>query len=472
LNQILPVPGPLDIVWQDEHLLVINKSAGVSVHPSPSLQENTLVHYLLHHFPEVASLDSLRPGIVHRLDKDTSGLMVVVLCNEAHQGLVAALSQHRVTKQYLTIVHGCPEHFQGTIDLPVGRDPKNKTRMAVCTKNGKQAKTHYEVLYVFPKQNCSLLRVNIETGRTHQIRVHCAWIGHPVLGDKVYGPWHRADLKRHCPRIAQFSSRQMLHSWKLGFDHPISAQRLDLRHKVPRDMFRVLVQLRSQTQVVGVTGQVGCGKSSLTRLTAGVDTPHWNADKAVEELYLPGNDGWEMLRRSFGQELFQSEAGPVDKQKLFQRMKESPAFRKELNALVHPLVERHLLDFCQKNKDSKRVLAEVPLLIEAGWHLKGLFDVVVGVFCPRFLRWQWLHEKRGWDEDMIVEMESWQFPIQDKLRSCDLIVSNDGEWRFLEKRACSLRHVLQWVKRRRTQDFLNWLAEQGIWEGASNRLSE
>lgn len=463
LDHIFPVSGSLDIVWQDEHLLVINKPAGLSVHPGSSVQGTTLVHYLISRYPGLESLDPVRPGIVHRLDKDTSGLMVVALSEEVRRIFASALYNHQVDKQYLAIVHGCPDDRGEEIDLPIGRDPRNKSRMTVSKTDGKEARTSYEVLHVFPDQRFSLLKVNIETGRTHQIRVHLAHIGHPVLGDKVYGPRHQANLEIDSPEIVKLCPRQMLHAWRLGFDHPINKDRLLFKQKVPKDMFRVMVQLNKRPQVVGITGQVGCGKSSLTDLVAGDNTPKWSADQAVEELYQPGNDGWEMLRRSFGQVFFQQENGSVDKQKLFQSMRESPNIRKEVMALIHPLAERHLQRFCQRNKKARRILAEVPLLIESGWQRKGLFDFVVGVVCPQSFRRKWLQEKRGWDEDMISEMESWQLSAREKFQACDLIVQNFGDWSRLKEKAVQLQHVLQWLERQRVRRFQNRLHEQGIY---------
>jgi len=463
LNSLLPVPGPLDIVWQDKDLLVINKPAGLCVHPASERQETTLVHYLLSYFPWLETMDPVRPGIVHRLDRDTSGLMVVVLSEEARRIFVSALSHHQVDKQYLALVHGCPENKYGKMDSPIGRDHRNKTKMTVSKRDGKEAKTRYEILYVFPDQQFSLLNVGIETGRTHQIRVHCAHIGHPVLGDKVYGPRHQSILKDNYPKLTKICSRQMLHSWSLGFDHPINKDRLAFNQRVPQDMSRILIQLNRKTQIVGVTGQVGCGKSSLTDLVAGGNIPKWSADQAVEELYQPGNDGWEMLKRSFGQVFFQQEDGPVDKQKLFQTMKDSPKIKKEVISLIHPLAERHLQNFCQQHWQERRILAEVPLLIESGWQRKGHFDVVVGVMCPQALRWEWLQEKRGWDKNTIAEMESWQLSAQEKLQACNLVVQNLGDWSKLEETAGCLRKVLQWIERQRIRRFQNWLYQEGIY---------
>jgi 23S rRNA pseudouridine1911/1915/1917 synthase len=456
------VPGDLDVRWSDEHLLVLNKPAGLTVHPAPSLDEPTLVHRLLHHYPGLETGDPHRPGIVHRLDRDTSGLMLAALGERARERLARALSEREVEKEYLAVVLGRPEQDEGTIDLPLGRDPGSRTRMAVLPETGKKARTSYRVMHVFPDGLSSLLRIGIVTGRTHQIRVHMAHMGHPVLGDEVYGARSSPALDRAKPRLERLLRRQMLHSWRIGFFHPESGERMGFHQRVPMDFSRVLLYLQKKTQQVGITGSVGSGKSSLTRLVSGNKIPVWSADAAVAELYEPGADGWEMLRRSFGSRYLTEPGGPVDKTELFRAMQESDARRREILDLIHPLVEERLERFWERTRAAPAALAEVPLLVEAGWHAKGLFDVVIGVHCPREHRWRWLQEHRGWTPDQIERMESWQLPEEEKMRGCNLVVPNTGTYEQLRDAARRLREVLAWLRRRRLHRFRIWLSENAI----------
>lgn len=223
-------PIPLDIVFEDDHLLVINKPAGLVVHPALGHTQDTLVNALLYHNPGLAMLDDQRPGIVHRLDRDTSGLIVVAKTEAALQNLQRQFKARTVEKIYLALVHGCPAVPEGIIDVPLGRDPQNRREIAAL-KEGKPARTHYAVMQVF--QDYSLLKIKLETGRTHQIRVHLAWLKHPVAGDTVYG--------RRKNRLSL--TRQFLHAGQLSLDHPLSGQRLTFTAPLPADLQTVLNSL-------------------------------------------------------------------------------------------------------------------------------------------------------------------------------------------------------------------------------------
>ncbi len=457
-----PVFGELDIKWQDEDIIILNKPAGLSVHPASSNKDNTLVHYLLYHFPFLGSMDSLRPGIVHRLDKDTSGLMIVALTEQANKQLKEDIASRFIDKQYLVLVHGRPEKEEGEIRYPLARDPRHKTKMAVQLRNGREAVTIYKLMYIFPEEEFSLLKVKLVTGRTHQIRVHLAYIGHPVLGDSLYGGQQEARVKKSRPLLAKLARRQMLHAWRVSLSHPINQNDLFIQQTVPKDFYQVLLYLFKRVQRVGVTGTVGSGKSVLTRLVAGNDYPVWSADKAVEELYQPGHDGWEMLRRHFGEKFFQSTDGAVDKVKLFQAMQDSEEIRNEVLKIIHPLAEYKLGLFWQEHKFSRVALAEVPLLIEAGWHKKRLFDVCIGVYCPQEWRRKWLKENRKWEDNLISKMESWQLSEKDKLKEVDLVVSNPGDWLQLKYVAKKLRSILTWLRRQRIKRFYSKLKDMGV----------
>ena len=224
---LVAVDIPLAILYEDADLIVLNKSAGLVVHPAPGHAADTLVNALLHHCSDLQGIGGeLRPGIVHRLDKDTSGVLVVAKNEAAVAALVAQFSSHSVRKEYLALVWGALKKPSGTVELPVGRHPVHRQKMAV-TEKGRAAVTHYETLAAGPL--ASLLRVRIETGRTHQIRVHLAHLGHPVVGDSTYG---RA--RQGLPDTLSIP-RQMLHAHVLEIAHPRDGRPLVFTAPPPPD---------------------------------------------------------------------------------------------------------------------------------------------------------------------------------------------------------------------------------------------
>lgn len=228
---------PLEILYEDEAILVINKPSSLVVHPAVGHPDGTLVNALLNHCPDMLSIGGeARPGIVHRLDQDTSGAMVVAKTDAAMAALSGAFQTGLVHKTYQTIVHGLPSPPEGRIETLIGRHPVHRQRMAVVIRNGKQAITNYQVVETFA--NTSLLQVVIETGRTHQIRVHLKHIGCPVVGDSVYG---KPKSDSQMPVVPQ---RQMLHAWRLVFPHPISGKLLQFEAPLPEDFMAVLHALR------------------------------------------------------------------------------------------------------------------------------------------------------------------------------------------------------------------------------------
>jgi 23S rRNA pseudouridine1911/1915/1917 synthase len=210
----------LRIAFEDEHLLVVDKPAGLVVHPARGHREDTLSQLLA---PQLAGGDPERAGIVHRLDRDTSGLLVVARSAEAHRLLQAALSARRIEREYLALVEGRPPARTGTIEAPIGRDPRVRTRMAVGGAAARDARTHFTLERAL--NGTSLLRLKLDTGRTHQIRVHLQAIGHPVVGDPEYGTAGMLGLER-----------QFLHSARLSFDHPITGERVDVSSPLPPDL--------------------------------------------------------------------------------------------------------------------------------------------------------------------------------------------------------------------------------------------
>ena len=225
---------PLEIIYEDDDLMVINKPRGMVVHPAPGHTSGTLVNAVLSHAGEsLSSINGvLRPGIVHRIDKDTSGLILVCKNDFSHKALAKQLEEHSITRRYHAICSGRLKEEQGTVSAPIGRDEKNRKQQAINYKHGKEAITHYRLLENL--QNASLLECRLETGRTHQIRVHMKSIGHPLLGDPLYGP------KKNLYAI----KGQALHAMVLGFVHPRSGEYMEFSADYPEDFQKLLNKLR------------------------------------------------------------------------------------------------------------------------------------------------------------------------------------------------------------------------------------
>ncbi len=226
---------PLNILYEDADMIVINKARGMVVHPAPGNYEGTLVNALLYHCEDLSGINGeLRPGIVHRLDKDTSGVMVAAKNDIAHQSLATQIGEKTATRTYLAIVHGNVRDDAGIINAPIGRHPTDRKQMAVVEKNSKHAVTHFRVLERFG--NYTYIECKLETGRTHQIRVHMAYIGYPLVGDPKY-------CRRKSPFVI---AGQALHSAELHLKHPISGKDMTFIAPLPSDMEKILNKLRSQ----------------------------------------------------------------------------------------------------------------------------------------------------------------------------------------------------------------------------------
>jgi 23S rRNA pseudouridine1911/1915/1917 synthase len=222
----------LTVLYEDADLLVIDKPAGMTVHPSPGHTTATLVNAILAHCSDLSGIGGvLRPGIVHRLDRDTSGVILVAKNDAAHQSLARQLKERTVEKTYLAIVEGTPKPPEGVIDAPIARDPRNRQRMAIV-QDGRASVTGYRVVERF--RGASLLEARPKTGRTHQIRVHLAAIGHPILGDRFYG------------KASPLAARHMLHAWRIAFAHPITGATMELEAPLPPDFERALAALRAE----------------------------------------------------------------------------------------------------------------------------------------------------------------------------------------------------------------------------------
>ena len=231
---------PLNVVYEDEDLIVVDKLAGMVVHPAPGNYTGTLVNALLYHCgDQLSSINGvIRPGIVHRIDKDTSGLLMAAKNDRAHLGLARQLEEHSINRRYRAIVYNNIKEDEGTVDEPIGRDPRNRLRNAVIregmpgSESARNAVTHYKVLERFGK--FTLIEAKLETGRTHQIRVHMAYIKHPLLGDELYGP----------AKNKEGAKRQMLHAGVLGFVHPVKGEYMEFESPLPEDFRNVLDRLR------------------------------------------------------------------------------------------------------------------------------------------------------------------------------------------------------------------------------------
>ncbi|MCT0218983.1 RluA family pseudouridine synthase [Synechococcus sp. CS-1329] len=237
LPYLLPQPIPLDVLYEDGHLIVLNKPAGLTVHPAPGNRDGTLVNGLLHHCPDLPGIGGeMRPGIVHRLDKDTTGCIVVAKSQEALVRLQVQIQKRVASREYLAVVHGAPAASSGTIVGAIGRHPADRKKYAVVAEEkGRFACTHWTLIERLG--DYSLLRFRLDTGRTHQIRVHCAHIGHPIVGDVTYS---------RCRKLPLELPGQALHAVALGLDHPISGERLAFEAPLPPVFDALLMALRQR----------------------------------------------------------------------------------------------------------------------------------------------------------------------------------------------------------------------------------
>ena len=242
---ITPEPIPLDIIYEDEDLVVLNKPPGLVVHPAPGHLKGTLVHALLYHCNHLSGIGGVkRPGIVHRLDKDTSGLMLVAKNDVAHQELSQQFKERIIKKQYLALVFEIPKGKTGVIDFSLGRHPKERKKISIKTKNPRSALTSWQRKETFP--HSALLLCEPQTGRTHQIRVHLSSIGHPILGDPIY--FRKSKIKqiplKKVRQIFQQIPRPMLHSWQIEFIHPGIREKMKFEAPLPADMKEVINSLK------------------------------------------------------------------------------------------------------------------------------------------------------------------------------------------------------------------------------------
>ena len=450
---LVPEEGEVTILHEDADVIVCAKEAGLTVHPCPSCPANTLIGRLYSRYPELGAMGGLRPGIVHRLDKETSGLLVVARNERARLFLTRAFAERRVSKIYLAIVAGkAPE--TGSCEMSIGRDPVHKTRMACVplSQGGREARTTFERLWVAGDESASLVRVHIHTGRTHQIRVHMAHLGHPLLGDTTYAP----------TPIASLAPRVMLHAFSLTVPHPSGGKDLSFTLPPPEDFLACLQRLSFATQTLVVTGNPGSGKSLVLRMFARLGIPTISADELVQDYYKAGGEVAQWLCRRLGSDIL-GQDGSVDRT-------ESPDLRREVEELCHRLVLGDIRDSfanCQKERRELAV-AEIPLYFECGWH-KGAFEpapLSLGVRAPLATRKTRLSATRNWSEDKIETIEQWQWDEDKKLSACDLVLDNTGDKKALAQ-GLEENILPELARRRREREekvagyFQRLLGEQG-----------
>ncbi|MCR4667609.1 MAG: dephospho-CoA kinase [Desulfovibrio sp.] len=420
-GELTPEEGPVDILWHDETLCVINKAPGITVHPCPSCPRETLIQRLLPIFPSLSSMEGLRPGIVHRIDKDTSGLLLVALDEKTRLALSELFAARRVHKTYLALVRGVPEE-NGHVDVPVGRHPAIKTKMAPVSeeKGGREAHTAWKRLWKNDTDSISLLSVSIATGRTHQIRVHMASLGFPLLGDRVY-----ADAE-----TSAMAPRQMLHAWDIAFEHPGNHTHKHFRVPPPDDFMRTLLLHATPMLRIVITGNPASGKSSVLNALKRKGIPVFSADKSVHGLYSAHGQLSQWLACHGGAEIL-TDSGEIDREKLFVALKENRIFKRDLEFWLHACVRDMLETFWKNHAGNSYTAAEIPLWHECGW--KATNTLTVFVDCPQAQRFARLKELRGWSHEKISTIESWQWPEEKKKTASTLIIDNSGTAHDLEK---------------------------------------
>lgn len=432
-NKLEASDGGVEVLWEDGDLAVCAKPAGLTVHPCPSCNEETLVNRLIARFPQLKSQDGERPGIVHRLDKDTSGLILIALTERARLLMAEAFSRRQVTKEYLALVKGAPPEM-GQCSEPIGRHGSIKTRMAIVPEKqgGRDAQTSWRKLWQEPLGRYAMLAIGIHSGRTHQIRVHMAHMGYPLLGDSVYAG----------KEIAALAPRQMLHAWKLQFRHPLTNQLLRFMLPPPDDFIQAALHNAHAMLPVIITGNQGCGKSAFCSFLHKLGLPTTSADQIVADLYSGKSAATEWISSHFGSSTLNKDFS-VNKPALLSAMQSRPDLRTEFETAIHGLVLDRVENFWRLNAKSDVAVAEIPLFFESQYPQKLRKSYfVVGINCPKPVRWQRIASNRGWSDEKISTLESWQWTEERKMAACDLVIDNYGSADELQAKALELKSML------------------------------
>lgn len=467
-TEVTPVQLNLEYIYKDSHLVVVNKPSGITVHPCPSCQETTLVHGVAADFPQLLTIGGPRPGIVHRLDKETSGVMVVALTEASRLRLTEAFAEREVSKSYIALVHGVPPE-SGTCTEPMGRHPKLKVKMAVV-EGGRYAHTEWERLYTYPDGKFSLIRVCILTGRTHQIRVHMQHLGYPLLGDTVY------TLPRRYTPFPDIQ-RQMLHAWKLELPLDVfesghvprttvsreTATALKSSHParrnastssedapiglesfyvpLPEDFLTVARRLTPSGLRVVITGCPGCGKSAVLKLLQEKGCKICSTDTLVHGLYTKESILARSMASHFGKIIIDPHTGEIDRKKLYAMMCDDDTVRHDVNRLVHPYVMEKVDKFFSDPLipvNAIRVV-EIPLWFEcAVQYMAAKPDLTIGVSCTDSVRHERLQITRAWSSETCKIMDSWQIPQEEKMRQTNVVIENSSSAESLTQNAAAL----------------------------------
>ena len=468
-----PVAGDLDVLFEDDHVAVVDKPAGLTTHPAPGEPGPTLVNLCLHRWPDMAGgvsgMDGQRPGIVHRLDKDTSGLIAVARTEADRLALASDFAARRVRKVYLAVVHGCPARPEGTIDAPIGRHPTRKTAMAVTDKGGREARSDYRVLWTGPRGLASLVAVRIHTGRTHQIRVHMAHIGHPLLGDAVYGPRENAEWSRRDDRLATLAPRQMLHAFFPLLPPPRQQGGCDPVARAARGLPRPAGRAGARVFPGGHRGHAGLRQVRAALLFARGRATLLQRGRVRGNPLCAGRRRRGHDRPAVRQRVHFGErrGGQARTVRGHARVRGGPA-RGHGAGPPHGAPRLRGIFPRPPRRPGRLCRDSAPAGVGLGQGAGG--RGVAGVRCASDKRTGELREKRGLAPETLAVFDSWQWPEPDKLAACDLVLENAGGLGELKGEAARLAAWAGDRFRERNSEFAAWL--DGLWPRLADELAE
>ena len=428
--------GTIDVIDEDPSFLVLNKPASLVVHPCTSTPHGTLLQRVLFHYPEIADMGGERPAIVHRLDKDTTGIILLARTEQARYTFIQAFRDRTITKSYLAFVEGhTPEH--GIIEHAIRRDPLQKTRMHI-SHQGKPAYTEYKRIAVFPEgilpYPVSFLHIYIATGRTHQIRVHLSSEGFPLLGDTLYGAH------------ISFAKRPLLHAYTLQFHHPLTGKKLFYKQRPPLDFEQTYITLSTPSTHVILTGCAGSGKSTVLQYYIDAGIPCCSADDIIEELYKEGNSIWHYFKQSYGNQFFE-ENGMINRAKVLNKMQISHHYKQEIERVTHSFLIEIIHSFWKRHREAPYTIIEVPLYFESTLFQKECpADIIITVSSPQESRIARMRSK-GWSEEKIQYILEHQYNDRYKREHADYVIDNSSDYVSLEEKS---KESLSYIEQYRT----------------------